>query len=109
MFDSQRTGPECEANSFRLTREQIRPEWIVGHKHDAAGVRVQRADRAGADLFVIERHGSWHGDCEWPDHRDQHDCDDPHQEIQRNSDAHEVGEAVAAGAEDHHVGLIADW
>src|SRR5262245_29116504 len=45
---------------------------------------------------------------ERPDHRDEDDGGGPYEEVRRGADAEEVGEAVAAGPEDHHVRLVAD-
>jgi len=51
---------------------------------------------------------SKHDRSKRPDPGDHDDCDDPQQQVEWCADPEEVGEAITAGAVDHHVCLIAD-
>ncbi len=47
--------------------------------------------------------------AEWPDQRDEDNGGGPHQEVEGKADFDEIRESVTTGAEDHHMGLVADW
>ncbi len=101
------THPECAASAatlgFGVEPLRGKPQFVGAEAPTLRAVYAVRwldgvAAAKGAYIVLVER----------PKDGDQDDGYDAEDEVEQRADAEEVGEFIAAGAVDHHVGLVAD-